>query len=108
MHDRTAYAKAVADATERRLKALGVTPLVLTIVAGHRDYPEITGPVKEKGIEALIFAGFPDEAAIILTGLRAAGAKGCVSRRRNARHTELFRTRRSRHRHCARVVSGEW
>lgn len=74
VHDRTAYAKAIAEATEKRLKTLGLTPLVLTIVAGHRDYPEITGPVLQKKIEALVFAGFPDEAAIVLTGLRSAGS----------------------------------
>lgn len=75
VHDRTAYAKAVAVAAEARLKQQGLAPLVLTIVAGHRDYPEITDPVTAKGIEALFFAGFPDEAAIILTSLRAKGAK---------------------------------
>ena len=75
VHDRTAYAKAIAEATEKKLKEQGVSPVVLTIVAGHRDYPEITDPVTAKSIEAMVFAGFPDEAAIILTGLRAKGSK---------------------------------
>lgn len=75
VHDRTAYAKSVAEPAALALKAAGMTDVpVLTIVASRRDYSEIAAKAKALGTEALVFAGYPDEAAIILKNLQQAGA----------------------------------
>jgi len=74
VHDRTAYARTIAEATVKSLSERGLgAASVLTIVASKRDYSEIAARLKAEATEAVFFAGYPDEAAIILSGMRAAG-----------------------------------
>ena len=74
VHDRTGYARAILDGAVAGLKAAGVDPVsLLPIVAGKPDYEEIALRLKEDRVEALFFAGYPDEAAIIVARLAALG-----------------------------------
>ena len=74
VHDRTAYARAIATRAKAALDAASVGSVVdLTIVAGNRDYRETVAEIRAAGAEAVFFAGFPDEAAIIAAGLAENG-----------------------------------
>lgn len=73
VHDRTGYARAIAEGAHKLLLAGGISaPSVLTIVAGKRDYDDIAQRLKADGTEAVLFAGYPDEAQIVLAGFRRA------------------------------------
>lgn len=74
VHDRTGYAREIVQDAEKALRAAGVEePTVLPLVAAKTDYPDIVEKIKKLNVEAVFFAGYPDEAAIILDGLRRAG-----------------------------------
>jgi len=74
IHDRTRYARAIAEDAARRLKAAGVAPLPMRkIVAGRRDYDAIVRGLKDARAEAVLFAGYPAEARVIVAGLRREG-----------------------------------
>jgi branched-chain amino acid transport system substrate-binding protein len=74
IHDRTRYGRAIAEDTARSLKAAGFAPLpMLTIVAGRQDYDAIARRLKEARAEAVLFAGYPAEARVILDGFRREG-----------------------------------
>ncbi|MDQ8697136.1 branched-chain amino acid ABC transporter substrate-binding protein [Hyphomicrobium sp. LHD-15] len=74
VHDRTGYARALFDGAVAGLKAAGVDPVsLLPIIAGKPDYEEVALRLKEDRAEALFFAGYPDEAAIIVARLAALG-----------------------------------
>ncbi len=58
----------------------GSRPLpTLTIVAGRQDYDAIARRLKEARAEAVLFAGYPTEARVILDGLRREGSDTRVS-----------------------------
>jgi branched-chain amino acid transport system substrate-binding protein len=70
VQDRTAYARAIADGAVLELKGAGLAEVpVLALVAGRSDYGEIALKLSETGAEAVLFAGYPTETAIVLTGL---------------------------------------
>ncbi|MCC6776608.1 MAG: branched-chain amino acid ABC transporter substrate-binding protein [Hyphomicrobiales bacterium] len=74
IHDRTRYARGVADATVASLQEAGVAPVaVLAIVASKHDYAETVLRLRESGAEAVLFAGYPEEAAIVVSGLQRIG-----------------------------------
>lgn len=74
IHDRTVYARGIADEAVAALKAAGVAPAALiAIVAANDDYESSLLALKESGAEAVLFAGYPEEAAIILSGLERIG-----------------------------------
>lgn len=74
VHDRTAYAKALADGVAAAFKARGVNVVSSgTIVAGEKDYGALVAQLKAAQINALYFAGFPAEADLIMNGLQSAG-----------------------------------
>lgn len=74
VHDRTSYARAIADRAKAALESAGVTALtVLPIAAGNRDYATAVGAIAEARAEALLFAGFVEEAAILVAGLAEQG-----------------------------------
>ena len=74
VQDRTAYARGILADTLKELAALGAPPpLVIPIVAGKRDYPDVVDQIAKAGSQATLFAGYPSEAALILSGLRKAG-----------------------------------
>lgn len=74
VHDRTGYARAVTERTRKELEAAGIAePLVLPIVAGHRSYEETVKAMAAHATEALFFAGYPDEVAVIVAEMDAHG-----------------------------------
>ncbi len=74
VQDRTAYARSVLKDTTDHLAKAGVTPSpVLPIVAGKRDYPNEIGKLLEVKPEAVLFAGYPSEAVVLLRSMRKAG-----------------------------------
>lgn len=74
VHDRTAYARAIAASAKAALQAAGVERIaLLPIVAGNRDYSGTIAEIRATRAEAVLFAGFADEAAILAAGLAAQG-----------------------------------
>ena len=74
VHDRTAYAKGLADTVAAKFRAHGVPDITIEpIVAGERDYAAVMARLKSAGVAAVYFAGFPAEAALIFDGLRKSG-----------------------------------
>jgi branched-chain amino acid transport system substrate-binding protein len=64
VHDRTAYAKALAEPVAAGLTRAGFRDVtVATIVAGEKDYSALAQHIA--GAEAVYFAGFPVEARLI-------------------------------------------
>lgn len=72
VHDRTLYAKTIAEQAEAALKAQKQIIVPATIIAGDKDYAKLIAKIKDAG--AVFFAGFPMEAGFILQQLRAAGS----------------------------------
>ncbi len=73
VQDRTAYARGLTAAVSAAIVAdKGPPPVVVPIVAGRRDYDaeiaKLTGPPPE----AIFFAGYPAEAAVVLRSVRKA------------------------------------
>jgi branched-chain amino acid transport system substrate-binding protein len=74
VHDRTAYAKALAEGVTVALKTAGVTPtLSATLVASEKTYPILIAQLKAAQIQTIYFAGFPHEAELIISELHQAG-----------------------------------
>lgn len=74
IHDRTGYARGVADGAVEALRTAGVVPVALVpIVANRHDYGEAVRQLRDSGAEAVLFAGYPEEAAIVLAGLERIG-----------------------------------
>lgn len=71
--DRTAYARAIVEKARAALIAGGAEPAMATIVAGEKDYGALVARVRDWHCSAVLFAGFPVEAASVLRQLRAAG-----------------------------------
>ena len=73
VHDRTAIARRLAESTLAALAQAGApAALVLTIVAGEKDYGALATRLAQAGVEGILFAGFPIEAGLVLRRLRAA------------------------------------
>lgn len=77
VQDRTAYARGLLAETTAALTARQKpAPVVIPLVAGRRDYtPEIEKLMAAQA-EAILFAGYPSEAGVLLRGLRKAGFNG--------------------------------
>lgn len=78
LHDRTVMARAIADtAAQSVLKNLDGSSApparILTLVAGEADYGRIVEEIATLKPSALLFAGFPAEAAIVLRQMRQRG-----------------------------------
>ncbi len=72
VHDRTLYAKTIAEQAERGLQAAKLQTISATIIAGHKEYTRLTAKIKDAG--AVLFAGFPMEAGFIASELDEAGS----------------------------------
>ena len=74
IHDRTVLTRSLAK-TARDTAAYGSQPppTELTIVAGEIDYTKTIDEIASRAPAAILFLGFPSEAAIILRQLRARG-----------------------------------
>lgn len=73
VHDRTGYARQIVREAESALAAAGAAVTEVPIVAAQHTYEMKLAPFKEAGVEAVVFAGFPEEAAIVLSDLRSLG-----------------------------------
>ena len=75
VQDRTAYARGLTAAIITALSEQKMTtpPVVVPIVAGRRDYDAEIARVGASPPDAVFFAGYPSEAAVVLRGLRKAG-----------------------------------
>jgi branched-chain amino acid transport system substrate-binding protein len=71
IHDRTAYARGIADGTVAALKAAAdVAPVaLLPLVANRHDYGETVRELRDKGAEAVLFAGYPAEGSLVVYGI---------------------------------------
>lgn len=74
VHDRTGYARAIADRAKAALEARDGTPVAVhPITSGNREYETTVAAIANARAGAILFAGFADEAAILLSGLAARG-----------------------------------
>ncbi|MGZ8410919.1 MAG: ABC transporter substrate-binding protein [Hyphomicrobium sp.] len=74
VQDRTAYARGLTAAVTAELSARKIAPpFVVPIVAGRRDYDAEMQKLKSSPPEAVFFAGYPSEAAVVLRSLRKVG-----------------------------------
>jgi branched-chain amino acid transport system substrate-binding protein len=90
VQDRTAYARGLTAAVTAALAARNLPPpVVVPIVAGRRDYDQDLAKLKTAPPEAVFFAGYPPEAAVVLRGLRKAGI-GAAMIASDANATEEF------------------
>jgi branched-chain amino acid transport system substrate-binding protein len=79
VQDRTAYARSLTSAVVAVFAERGLpAPAVVPIVAGRRDYDSELAKLKSAPPEAILFAGYPAEAAVVLSGLRKAGFGSAV------------------------------
>lgn len=73
VHDRTQYARALAEDAEAAMKRNGApAPITATIIGGDKDYKLVVKKVK--GARTIFFAGFPMEAGFLFAALRDAGS----------------------------------
>lgn len=78
LHDRTVMARAIAEAAAQAAArnmdgTAAPPPHILTLVAGEADYSRVVDEIAVHKPSALLFAGFPAEAAIVLRQLRQRG-----------------------------------
>jgi branched-chain amino acid transport system substrate-binding protein len=79
VQDRTAYARGLTAGVAAALNARKLAPpLVIPIIAGRRDYGPDLAKLKTSPPDAVFFAGYPPEAAVVLRGLRQMGFTGPV------------------------------
>ena len=77
VHDRTKYARTIADAAAATLAKSGAPPpITATLIAGEKDFPLVTAKIK--GAAAIFYAGFPLEAGLLHQQLITAGSKAAV------------------------------
>lgn len=75
VHDRTRYARTLADGVRTALTAQGISPVPeFGIVGGAREFSATVRGLRAHYTEVVYFAGFPSEAAVLWRQLRAAGA----------------------------------
>ena len=76
VHDRTQYARAIADRARAVLADGGVKPAAeFAVAAGSRDYTETIEKILGARAEAILFAGFVEEAVILIAGMEQQGVR---------------------------------
>ena len=74
VHDKQAYSKGLAEATQMNLNARGVTEAIFdTINPGERDYSAIVTKLKAAQIDVLYYGGYHTEAGLIIRQMRELG-----------------------------------
>ena len=74
VHDRTAFARSLADGVARGLKAAEQPAIAMDgIIAGKMHYKDLAGRIKSGRVDAIYFAGFPNEYDILRSDLKEAG-----------------------------------
>ncbi|MEZ5899446.1 MAG: branched-chain amino acid ABC transporter substrate-binding protein [Hyphomicrobiaceae bacterium] len=72
VNDRTLYAKTIAEAAERVVRAAKAQMITATVIAGQKEYPRLVSKIKDASI--VFYAGFPLEAGFITSELLSAGS----------------------------------
>lgn len=73
VHDRTRFAKAIAEQAADTLKSAKAAFETATVIGGDKEYDRLVAKIK--AADAVFYAGFPLEAGFILKALRRAGSK---------------------------------
>lgn len=74
VHDRTGYARAIVDRVSATFKASGLAPVAtIGLVAGKHAYDGVVADLLKAGAEDVLFAGYPEEAMILISGMERAG-----------------------------------
>jgi branched-chain amino acid transport system substrate-binding protein len=74
VHDGQAYGKGIAEEALRRLRRHGVSDVLFeTIDPGQADYLKLIDRLQAESIDALYFAGYTPEAALIIRQARSRG-----------------------------------
>jgi branched-chain amino acid transport system substrate-binding protein len=77
VHDRTLYARTIAEAAAASLAKTSAASLITaTLISGDKDYPLVTAKIKSAA--AIFFAGYPLEAGLLIRQLRASGSTADV------------------------------
>lgn len=77
VHDRTATARALAEAAAAEHTRLTGRPATLSaLVTGGKDYTRLVNEIIAAGAGSVFFTGYPAEGNVLLTGLRASGWTG--------------------------------
>ena len=79
VHDRTTYGRELTESVQKALAAKSIKPVLTEgIVAGDKDFTGVVSRLKSASATTVVFGGFPAEAAILLTQMRAAGVSATV------------------------------
>lgn len=74
VHDRTGYARAIVDRVSATFKASGLVPVAtIRLVAGKHSYDDVVAELRKAGAEDVLFAGYPEEAMILISAMERAG-----------------------------------
>ncbi len=72
VHDRTRYARVIADRVRFVLGEYKMMPAMSEgLVAGEKDYRWLIEKLRTSKSSVIVFAGFPNEAAVLMKGMRA-------------------------------------
>ena len=105
VHDKTAYSRGLAGGVAAALIANAqAPPLDFAITAGENVYAPVIAKLKDLKPRAVFFAGYPAEADIIVTALRAAGLTAPVLGS-DSLATHEFTTQRAANDASVRVLS---
>lgn len=76
VHDKSTYAKNLADETKKGLNAAGVKEKVYeTINRGDKDFNALISRLKRDSIDVIYYGGYTSEAGLIVRQMRDAGLK---------------------------------
>ncbi len=79
VHDKSAYAHAMADDVAKALESGGMKPLVReSYTAAEPEYNTLVASLVEKGVDAVVLPAQPIEAGIIAARLRAQGSTALI------------------------------
>ena len=74
IHDKTAYGKGLADATNTNMKKAGLKAAMYeAITAGEKDYSALVSKLKKNNIDAVYLGGYHTEAGLIVRQMRDQG-----------------------------------
>lgn len=74
IHDKSAYAKGLADETKKRINSKGMTEAMYEAISpGEKDYSALVSKMKAAGIDLINFTGYHTEAGLIVRQAREQG-----------------------------------
>ncbi len=74
IHDKSAYAKGLADETQKRINSKGMKEAMYEAISpGEKDYSALVSKMKAAGIDLIYFSGYHTEAGLIIRQAREQG-----------------------------------